>query len=494
MQCNSGRTFNEDLQTCQDDYTCAAERECNNGDSYSLNCHTFAKCNSGTYEWYSCPKMTSWNRSTQTCEQGRFDVQAGQCVTDGRMQCGNGHELACKHGSFLVPQPNCGRFLQCKFGQWQEFECPDSYTFSKTAAKCVPGSCENGQYGDVQYEAGADSNGQFGIPTNTSLRSREPSDVYRQPISGSYGVPSFPQPPAPPPSYETAQCRDKDRVVDPIDCTRFLECTQYGRYRMMECPPRTFFDPFSRSCIQGICWEGEWREGRCPNNQPFINGRCDTGKACPGYTDPYTQQDCQSGQVRAHPNNNRAYWVCDMGGWVQRECPEKSYFDWKTSRCVWDQQLVYPEPPGDWCYQGQKRAIAGQCGLFELCYQGKWYKQSCEFGSGFADGRCIRGLCEGMTVGGECTQREGVENYRLDPMSCDHYYQCAPYGWQLMPCGAGTVWNPEKTVCDWPREVPYCNAKGTYDFCSLQIRATEPYEKPTQELLEFYAFFNKFVL
>ncbi|CAJ0948564.1 unnamed protein product, partial [Mesorhabditis belari] len=59
-----------------------------------------------------------------------------------------------------------------------------------------------------------------------------------------------------------------------------------------------------------------------------------------------------------------------------------------------------------------------------------------------------------------CQQQAGAANYRADPTSCNYFYQCAPAGWTRMPCGPGTVWNPNLTVCDWPYNVPGCENSG----------------------------------
>ncbi|CAJ0963936.1 unnamed protein product, partial [Mesorhabditis belari] len=588
MKCKAQRGYNDYMQRCEDGYQCAAQRQCQPGDFYQLNCHMVAVCQKGNYQWFSCPQATRWdaqakvcvsdancNRGQETqqcrendiietadcqtfsmcergnfvsyscrdqkgnlqtpcarcqnpeqqrsntpipaqcqqgkfksdetscgsyfvcqngqwiaqrCQNGWFNLSVGSCVQDGRVECGNGHQLVCEHNSFLVPKPNCGRFLVCKHGRWIEMECPKGYIYDESSHNCIAGECDQNN-GYAQYQQTSQRTREtYGIPSNVQPKVQELSKVYRQPITGNWqGQGSF-GPPAPPPSTDQTNylCQGNDKIVDPVDCTRFYQCTQYGRYTMMQCPSGSYFDPSFRACVKGencgkktncdngwyhpmeqcgkyrICYNGEWVEGRCPNYQPFINGQCDATRICTKIDDPFPQRDCQFGSVRPHPQNSRIYWVCELGGWVERSCPANSIFNWKSSQCVYDQPAP-PQPPQTWCYQGQTRPIQGQCGAYEICYNGQWQMQTCEYGSGFSNGRCIRGVCQDqIQPGAPCTQISGAANYRLDPQSCDHFYQCAPAGWTLMPCAAGTVWNPVSTVCDWPRNVPQCNGQGYY--------------------------------
>ncbi|VDK49988.1 unnamed protein product [Gongylonema pulchrum] len=50
----------------------------------------------------------------------------------------------------------------------------------------------------------------------------------------------------------------------------------------------------------------------------------------------------------------------------------------------------------------------------------------------------------------------GPSGYRADPLDCKKFYQCAQGKWVSKKCPAALFWNPEKSVCDWPRNVSLC--------------------------------------
>jgi hypothetical protein len=53
------------------------------------------------------------------------------------------------------------------------------------------------------------------------------------------------------------------------------------------------------------------------------------------------------------------------------------------------------------------------------------------------------------TPGQECNA-DTVDQLVWNPANTNSFYQCTPYGWQLMPCPAGLVFNEGADRCEWP--------------------------------------------
>nr|KAG5713142.1 hypothetical protein BaRGS_007669 [Batillaria attramentaria] len=54
------------------------------------------------------------------------------------------------------------------------------------------------------------------------------------------------------------------------------------------------------------------------------------------------------------------------------------------------------------------------------------------------------------------------QQYSADDKDCKVYHICNHGSWVEMPCGAGTYFNDALDVCDWPANIPNCDANGNY--------------------------------
>ncbi|WP_160712299.1 chitin binding peritrophin-A domain-containing protein [Chitinophaga solisilvae] len=67
------------------------------------------------------------------------------------------------------------------------------------------------------------------------------------------------------------------------------------------------------------------------------------------------------------------------------------------------------------------------------------------------------------TADGFC--QTGQNGYYADPTDCSKFYRCMDGTYYPYTCMPGTVFNPATVQCDWPENVPGCEAGGGTKQC-----------------------------
>lgn len=425
--------------------------ECIDGDRQHnpYDCKSFMKCIHGTWSIEKCPHSLSWDQVSLQC------VQHSSCAYYTVADCEHNQRIPYFHENSAVG------FFECFYGKWTLFNCQNGFIFDPFLNDC-----------NSPFESRNHLSDQITYPISTKSASYERSfDVqsyHSAPAGHDYSA------------VKKRGCVPGSSVRDDYDCSRFYLCTQHG-YILSSCKQGSAYNPvkkicdFSYDCDLSRCIDGQLRQGarcgeytecvtgrwthqKCPNNKPFVGGRCHSDLiSCKKNFNwaPY----CVTGKTIPVKSDCTLFLVCTDGYYQQRQCQYGSSFDPSVGHCSSKYNCPSGQRPP--CFHGDVRPEPEDCAAFKVCMDGTWENRWCPVKHYFSveSRQCLPGECkkENPNIQEEkCIENGNEFGYRADPFNCRKFYQCAHGKWVQKDCPGKLFWNKEKTVCDHPENVLGC--------------------------------------
>ncbi|KAH8358953.1 hypothetical protein KR093_003440 [Drosophila rubida] len=362
VNCTSGSYFNSTLKTCLID---------NNGICSS----NYENCTEGGIEQNPadpCGYLQCVNGSLENvnCTSGSyFNSTLNICLIDKNGICSSNHENCTEGEIEQNPADPCG-YLRCINGNLEELNCTSGSYFNNSLKACLVdenGVCrsimEDCIDGDIvensgdpcgylicKYGAFSEVNCSSGSYYNSTLKT---CLLDKNGICASNNF------------FE--ECIDGEVEENPENCCGYLVC-KYGSYSEVNCNHGDYFNSSLKTCLlaeSGVCSEisEECIEDEtqpdpeeCAGYLQCINGElvsqfCAYGsyfdatlKSCMVDNDGVcisTSEICEEGERKEEPDDWTSYLECINGDFVERSCPEGSYFESSIKGCTIDENGVY---------------------------------------------------------------------------------------------------------------------------------------------------------
>uniref|UniRef100_A0AC35GUK7 Chitin-binding type-2 domain-containing protein n=1 Tax=Panagrolaimus sp. PS1159 TaxID=55785 RepID=A0AC35GUK7_9BILA len=493
--CREGYVFQG--KTCIPFESAKGCSECKIGETKpAKHCKQFYECEKYGTKWSlkTCPTNEIYNQKNRRCE-----LNYGNSCADFHQTCQNGDSY----------NPSCGDYFLCREGQFHPGKCPHLTRWSKRQLQCIPdNTCrryENNNVcrrGDIiptvdceTYFSCDPIKGQF-------VRSSCKDTIYGKNPACEYCIGEKPTKPAyssnpssPPAPYTSVKCINGEKIIDKVDCSRYISCIN-GEWYSLQCEGNTIFDSNSGLCIYQS-------KSRCPRNgshldsfhQPQDSGFGENdNSAFPPPSPPFipiqkplpsppppmdeTRREMyeqsngfiiclshKSPQFVADPRDCGSYLECQNGFYQPRTCPQGHNFDAFTGRCSSTFKC-------DRICQENERIPRKECGKALECQNNAWVPMKCKENTMFINGRCSEILCpeDGNPSSSTCYEGAVYSNER----DCTRYVICRNGQLIEKQCSNGQKFNAETLSCSYKYDCssessPKCyigERRAIHDSCS----------------------------
>uniref|UniRef100_A0A1L8EIN2 Putative peritrophin-48 n=1 Tax=Haematobia irritans TaxID=7368 RepID=A0A1L8EIN2_HAEIR len=154
-----------------------------------------------------------------------------------------------------------------------------------------------------------------------------------------------------------------------------------------------------------------------------------------------------NGTKFAHTEDCHKFYVCNNNEAEIYNCDKDYHFDKQTLSCITgsdcnDDELTTPST----CSEGNKRAVDGDCYIFEICINGQYQKLQC--GPGlyfFAPSSSCKPIKYNADYKCSCVVPERTIMTNHD--NCETYYSCEAKKAKLIQCPLGQYYNSTMNSC-----------------------------------------------
>uniref|UniRef100_A0A914YCD3 Chitin-binding type-2 domain-containing protein n=1 Tax=Panagrolaimus superbus TaxID=310955 RepID=A0A914YCD3_9BILA len=282
-----------------------------------------------------------------------------------------------------------------------------------------------------------------------------------------------------PTSYSPIKCIHGEKIVDKIDCSRYIACI-HGEWYSLQCEDGTVFDSASGLCIHQS-------KSRCPRNGSHLDSFHQSPQISPGFEsfppsspgfrgdafppapppppkmdeirrEMYEKQEesnngfliCshESPQFVADPRDCGSYLECQNGFYQSRTCSQGYNFDAFSGRCSSTFKC-------DKICQKNERIPRKECGKALECHNNAWVPMKCKNDVMFVNGRCSDIPCpsEGYPPS-TCFEGAVYSNER----DCTRYVICRNGQLIEKQCSNGQKFNDETLSCSYKYD---CSAESS---------------------------------
>ncbi|XP_018026015.1 hornerin isoform X2 [Hyalella azteca] len=374
------------------------------------DCTKYIQCTPYGPQEMPCPLDTRWDQSILTCNyESATDCVTGSYVDENGKTCGgssggsggsgviDGCVVNCELGQYYPHPTDCTKFIQCTPYGPQEMPCGAGTRWDQSILTCNHESvtqCVTGSYLDENGKecGGSGGNGSGG--------------------GGSGGIVDG----------CVINCEVGQYYPHPTDCTKFIQCAPYGPQEM-PCGAGTRWDQSILTCNHESvtpCVTGSYLDENgkeCGGSGGNGSGGGGSGGIVDGCV-----INCEVGQYYPHPTDCTKFIQCAPYG--PQEMPCGAGTRWNQSILTCNHESVTECVTGSYV-DGNGNTCGGSSG-----------------GSGGS------GVIDGCVVNCQLGQ------YYPHPTDCTKFIQCAPYGPQEMPCGAGTRWDQSILTCNHESVTP----------------------------------------
>ncbi|KAL3288480.1 hypothetical protein HHI36_002923 [Cryptolaemus montrouzieri] len=245
-------------------------------------------------------------------------------------------------------------------------------------------------------------------------------------------------------------------IPDPLNCSRFYECTLAG-WVGEACNPNLYFNPATLKC--DYAWNVQ-----CANES--IKEDVASG-ACGNLT---------LDQIIPDPQNCSQFIQCSPHGLVKLPCPKTLLFNPDTLQCDYPDNVTCANS------SVQQNLASGACGNLSLdqiipdpqncsqfiqCSPHGLVKLPCPktllfnpdtLQCDYPDNvTCANSSVQQNLASGNCGNLT-LDQIIPDPQNCSQFIQCSPLGLVKLPCPKTLLFNPDTLQCDYPDNVTCANS------------------------------------
>ena len=200
---------------------------------------------------------------------------------------------------------------------------------------------------------------------------------------------------------------------------------------IISCPHSFIYDPEIQSCV------------RIVNVKDEILKEIESGLR----SEIPLNFECPENGLHADPKDKQKFYSCSFGTAYSMDCPAGFVFNPQISVCDWSKYNIEPlgfQCPGDGLYPDPENVHK-----FYSCSHGKAYSMDCPGELVFNPkiSVCDWPKYNIEPLGFQCPG-DGIYP---DPENVQKFYSCANENGFNMDCPGGLVFNPDISVCDWPK-------------------------------------------